>query len=225
MERSEQINELASALVAFKKACPPIKKESTVKVATKTGSSYSFEYADLSTIDSAINEPLTANGLAVSQLVEEPGVLTTILLHSSGQFISTRSVLPPGNVSDKQAIGGVITYLRRYALTAILGIVADEDDDGNYANGNSAQKVAAKPAAKPVAKPASKPAPSTPEEAPTELLKLTTEIKAKMIEAIKAGRHEQVSARLKDYDISLGDRTELNTLISQAKQNTGSSAS
>ena len=208
MERSTEINELAKALAAFKAACPKIKQESTVKVATKTGSSYSFKYADLATIDEAVTPELSKNGLSVTQLVGGPGELTTFLMHSSGQFISTTSTMPVSNVSDKQAIGGVITYLRRYAIAAILGIVSDEDDDANYASNNAAQKVS---------KPAVKAAPVQQNVEPEEKKPLTKDIKDKMITAIKNGEWATVEERLSNYTVSLGDKTELATLISTEK--------
>lgn len=213
MERSTEINELAKALAKFKRDCPKIKQESTVKVATKTGNSYSFNYADLATIDEAISKPLSDNGLSISQLVEGPGSLTTILMHESGQYITTQSTMPVGQVTDKQAIGGVITYLRRYALTAILGIVSDEDDDGNYASGNQVQK-----AAKPAGKQASpKQEPKQEPQGEVEKKPLTKDIKDKMIAAIKNGEWGAVEERLSNYSVSLGDRTELATLISTEK--------
>jgi hypothetical protein len=213
MERSTEINELAKALAKFKGSCPKIKQESTVKVALKTGGSYSFKYADLATIDEAVTPALSANGLSVTQLVGSPGELTTFLMHESGQFISTTSTMPVGNVSDKQVIGGVITYLRRYAIAAILGIVSDEDDDANYASGtgNTASKASKPAAAKQSEKKAVEPG------EPEEKKPLTKDIKDKMIAAIKAGDWETVESRLSNYTVSLGDKTELSTLISTEK--------
>ena len=232
MERSEQLNELAAALASFKSQCPKIKQESTVSVATKSGGSYKFKYADLATIDSVITIPLSGNGLSVTQLVEEPGVVTTMLLHKSGQFISTTSRMPMTGVTDKQAIGGVITYLRRYALAAILGIVSDEDDDANYASGNTATRIPepvkkVSPTAKQVAVKAIVTEVKEVLDAPTavEPIPLTKEIKSAMVKAIKDGKYQDVEERLVKYSLSLGDKTELATLISQAKvKNSGSPA-
>lgn len=46
----------------------------------------------------------------------------------------------PSNTADAQSIGSAITYAKRYAFCAILGIVADDDEDANIASGNTAQK-------------------------------------------------------------------------------------
>lgn len=143
MEKSESINELAAALVKFNQELPKIDLNSTVKVQTKTGGSYSFNYADLPHIKSICNPVLVKHGLAVSQLIENGGHLTTMLVHTSGQYImSTMSI---GDVSNKnmQEYGSQITYCRRYSYCSILGIVAEDDDDANSSEGNSFTKTEA----------------------------------------------------------------------------------
>jgi ribosome-binding ATPase YchF (GTP1/OBG family) len=67
------------------------------------------------------------------QFPVEENQLETIILHTSGQWISERFYMKPSK-SDPQAYGSVITYQRRYALSAILGLNTDEDDDGNRAS-------------------------------------------------------------------------------------------
>ena len=139
MERSEQIDQLATALSKFQGSLEQPKLNSTVKVKTRTGGEYSFKYADLSECKAAAKKPLSENGLAVTQLIEDDYSLLTVLMHSSGQWISSRVKMPisePG----AQAIGSAITYAKRYAFCAILGIVADDDEDGNLSQGNTAQK-------------------------------------------------------------------------------------
>ena len=115
---------------------------------TKTNPHLQNRYADLSDIIDVIRDPLSQNGLAFSQLVNA-GVLTTILMHESGQSLTAETSL----MIDKQTMqgmGSAITYARRYALSAILGIAADDDDDGNGAN---RQQAAAKPPAQPITPP------------------------------------------------------------------------
>jgi hypothetical protein len=74
---------------------------------------------------------LSANGLAFVQTISD-GVLHTRLLHTSGQWIASEHPLP---MSGKpQEIGSALTYARRYSLSALLGIAADEDDDANAAS-------------------------------------------------------------------------------------------
>ena len=143
MERSEQIDQLATALAKFQGALEQPKMNSTVKVKTRTGGEYSFKYADLAECKAAAKRPLAENGLAVTQLIEDDYSLLTMLVHSSGQWISSRVKMPIME-QGAQAVGSAITYAKRYAFCAILGIVADDDEDGNLSEGNSAQKREAK---------------------------------------------------------------------------------
>ena len=137
MERSEHINELATALAKFQGQLEQPKMNSTVKVKTRTGGEYSFKYADLSECKAAARKALSDNGLSVTQLVEDDYSVNTMLMHSSGQWISSRLRMPVNtNVAEAQTIGAAITYAKRYAFCAILGIVADDDNDANEACGN-----------------------------------------------------------------------------------------
>lgn len=146
MERSEHINELATALAKFQGQLEQPKMNSTVKVKTRTGGEYSFKYADLSECKAAARKALSENGLSVTQLVEDDYSVNTMLLHSSGQWISSRLRMPVNtNVADSQTIGAAITYAKRYAFCAILGIVADDDNDANEACGNLFTKQQAQP--------------------------------------------------------------------------------
>ena len=100
-------------------------------------------YADLASIWDACREPLTKNGLSVTQLISAGGAVikvTTILLHATGQFISTELTMK-ADKETPQALGSAITYARRYSLAAIVGISSD-DDDGNTSSG---KPVVAKP--------------------------------------------------------------------------------
>src|SRR5690606_30331183 len=87
---------------------------------------------------------LKKHGLAFSQFVDDGG-LTTILLHESGEWIEARTSFDGISYSTAQELGSAITYLRRYALTAALGIAADEDDDGNVNAGNTYQRASRGP--------------------------------------------------------------------------------
>lgn len=100
------------------------------------------DYADLATVIDTARQALAANGLSVTQTFmpfgEDGGMmLVTTLGHKSGQF--QRSYLPmKGNVQP-QALASTATYLKRVAMCAILGIAADDDDDGQQANVNHAE--------------------------------------------------------------------------------------
>lgn len=129
----DHIGELALALAKAQAAFPSITRSREVTVTTKAGGSYSFKYAPLDSIFAAIRKPLADNDLAVTQLLDGSS-LTTLLLHGSGAVLTSRVPIVSG--SGIQEFGSAITYLRRYALQAILGIAADDDDDGNAAAGN-----------------------------------------------------------------------------------------
>lgn len=135
MFMSAEIDQIAAALSEFQSELkqPELSKEVSVK--TRTGSSYTFKYADLSTCVKAAVPAMKKTGLAVTQLIIG-GTLTTLLVHKSGQWF--KSELQIGNSPDYQALGSAITYLKRYSYCAILGIVADTDDDANAACGNEA---------------------------------------------------------------------------------------
>lgn len=139
MDKSEEIDKLAIALAKFQGSLEQPSLNSEVKVRTKTGGEYKFKYADLSECKRAAKQPLADNELSVCQLIEDDYSIRTILLHSSGQWISSK-VRMPSNTADAQSIGSAITYAKRYAFCAILGIVADDDEDANIASSNSAQK-------------------------------------------------------------------------------------
>ena len=124
MNTSEQIDELAGALA---KAQGMMENA----VMNRTNPHFKSKYADLAAIFDAARKPLSANGLAIVQTIGD-GVLHTRLLHTSGQWIASEHPLP---MSGKpQEIGSALTYARRYSLSALLGIAADEDDDANAAS-------------------------------------------------------------------------------------------
>lgn len=134
---SESINEISAALSAFQGSVEQPKLEKEVKVNKKAGGFYTFKYADLSACAKAATPALKSNGLSVCQLISD-GKLVTILSHKSGQWFKSELMLP-NQTTDYQAYGSAITYLKRYSYCAILGIVADTDDDANLACGNQAE--------------------------------------------------------------------------------------
>jgi len=96
---------------------------------------FKSKYADLASCLDAIKEPFAKNGLCITQVVyteNDKYFLKTILAHKSGEFIeSNMQIMLTKN--DIQGLGSGITYTRRYALQAIAGLGAD-DDDGNEAS-------------------------------------------------------------------------------------------
>jgi hypothetical protein len=127
MNHSEQLNELGAALAKAQGQIEGAKKDSANPFFKST-------YADLASVWEACRKPLSDNGLSVIQCPEESDsgiAIETMLLHSSGQWKTSRYCVPVSK-ADAQAVGSAITYGRRYALAAMVG-VAPEDDDGNAA--------------------------------------------------------------------------------------------
>jgi len=124
MEKSNEIIELAKALSLFQTKMDKIDK-------TEVNPFYKSRYAGLPSILEAIQIPMAESGLVFSQHPDK-GELTTILIHTeSGQYMMSSYEIHPVKV-DPQGIGSAITYAKRYALTAILGLNVDEaDNDGN----------------------------------------------------------------------------------------------
>jgi hypothetical protein len=123
--KSAEINELAAALSVA---------QGSMKFATKdsTNPHYKSDYADLASVWEAIRKPLSDNGLAVSQLPMGDH-LHTLLMHKSGQWVSSETPIKCQIPTNPQAYGSGLTYARRYALAAITGITQG-DDDGNAAS-------------------------------------------------------------------------------------------
>lgn len=143
--RSDETDKLFAAFAKFQGEMKSVKMDSEVKVSTKTGGSYSFKYATLGALVDATKPHLSKNGLAVTQVLSGR-TLSTILVHSSGQFIGAESALL-FEPTDPQKYGSLISYVRRYAYASILGLVSDEDDDGNIANDNKFERTPANGAA------------------------------------------------------------------------------
>ena len=136
-----QSNELKDLALALSKA------QSEIVGALKDAANPFFKskYADLPSVWDAIRAPLTKNGLAVVQATDvregQTGVVTT-LMHSTGQWIQGFYPLNPIK-NDPQGMGSAMTYARRYALAAMVGVV-QIDDDGEAAMGRNPLQQSAK---------------------------------------------------------------------------------
>ena len=149
MNKSESITNLVTALTAFQGKITAVKKDATNPF-------YKSRYATLDTIWEAIRKPLSENGLSVAQTMgvmqDGKSVLETTLYHTSGEWISGTQLVNPVK-DDPQSLGSAISYARRYSLSAILGLVSDDDDDANTATKPEPVKsttTAVKDTAKPV---------------------------------------------------------------------------
>ncbi len=126
MQKSDSIKNIAKALMTFHLKVDVIKKDAKNPF-------FKSSYASLSNILEAINDPLIEAGLSFTQLPTGENGLTTILMHGeSGEFMEAEYTMKPVK-DDPQGRGSVITYQRRYALAAVLGLNIDDDDDGNAA--------------------------------------------------------------------------------------------
>ena len=149
MIRSTEISELALALVEAQAEFSAVPKGSTNPF-------FKSKYAALPDVVASASPVLAKHGLAVTQGISfQQGfsdnanvlhdTLTTTLIHKSGQWIESEMPLHLPK-QDPQGQGSAVTYARRYAYMAILGLVADDDDDGNSA---SRPKVQSQPSFKP----------------------------------------------------------------------------
>ena len=136
MKKSESILKISKALIEFRK---------DVKQPMKDADNPYFKskYVPLENVVEAIDEVAPSKGLAFTQwaLNDEQGRVgvATLLLHDSGEFIEYDPVFMNADKNTPQGAGSLITYLKRYTLSAIFGITSDEDDDGNQATGNKSK--------------------------------------------------------------------------------------
>lgn len=128
MRTSETIDALSKALAAAQ-------GEMENATLNRVNPHFKSKYADLAAIRDAVLPALSKNGLAVTQVTDFDGEsfrLVTRLMHGdSGQWIE--GVYPLTAAANPQAMGSQLTYARRYSLSAIAGISADEDDDAELA--------------------------------------------------------------------------------------------
>jgi hypothetical protein len=106
-----------------------------------TNPHFKTAYADLASVWDACRAPLANAGLSIVQLVSSDpthAIIETILAHASGEWVSSTLAVPLTK-SDAQGLGSAITYGRRYALAAIVG-VCPADDDGEAAVARPAQR-------------------------------------------------------------------------------------
>lgn len=128
--QSESIAKLAEALAKAQGMMKPAGKG-------KENPYFKSNYADLPAVWEAAREALSKNGLSVIQTTDYDSgdsFVVTTLAHSTGEWISGRYKIKPVK-DDPQGFGSAVTYARRYAFCAIVGVTAeDEDDDGNAAS-------------------------------------------------------------------------------------------
>lgn len=191
--KSETIGKLAEALAKAQSEMSNAAKD-------KNNPFFKSKYADLTSVWDACRDPLTKNGLAVTQIIaiyEQGGViLKSVLLHSSGEWVeSMMPVVPVKN--DPQSMGSAITYARRFALSALVGVAPGDDDDGNEASGRSHEPV------RPKMEPKASVAPKMPIAPPIDNPRISRDQAAELVALCKdAGEtKEDMATHLKSYKI------------------------
>ena len=125
------------SLAAFQQECPVIHKATT---------GYGYTYADLPTIFNVINPLLQKHGLGFTQLIDGNYIVTILFHADAGEEIVSKTPIPQdvklAKMNDFQVLGSAVTYIRRYALSSMLGIVTDKDID---AGGEQKPKEVKKP--------------------------------------------------------------------------------
>jgi len=99
-----------------------------------TNPHYKNKYASFAGIVKAIAPHMQIAGLCFTQTISDLILTTRIICAADGSEIVSTLALPVSGNATAQGIGAAITYTKRYALCAILGIVGDDEDDGNTAN-------------------------------------------------------------------------------------------
>jgi ERF superfamily len=191
---SEQIDLITAALA---------KAQSEIENPSKESRNPHFKssYADLANVLEVCREPLSKNGLCIAQPLSFEGdkiFLVTILSHTSGQWMKSFIPLPiqkPGS----QEIGSCITYMRRYSLSALVGIF-QEDDDAEIAEGRESDRA------------------TIPEEDPTKISSKQKGLLSGLLSQLNDGSYAtKVCAKLKISDIYEIPRHKFSELIDHLK--------
>lgn len=150
MKTSEQVGKLNAAMAKMQAALDVAKKDAANPY-------FKSKYCDLTGVWDVLRKPLTDNGLSVVQCPDEvDGKLMLVTrISCEDQWLESCMpvTIPDSKKTDPQAVGSAITYARRYAISAICGVVADIDDDAEAA----VDRKPAVPTQKPTPKPQQKP--------------------------------------------------------------------
>ncbi|HCW7487196.1 TPA: ERF family protein [Staphylococcus aureus] len=134
MNKSETVVEINKAMVAFRKEVKQPLKD-------KNNPFFKSKYVPLENVVEAIDEAATPHGLSYTQWalndVDGRVGVATMLMHESGEYIEYDPVFMNAEKNTPQGAGSLISYLKRYSLSAIFGITSDQDDDGNEASGKN----------------------------------------------------------------------------------------
>lgn len=142
---SAEIGELAAALASAQAELSPASKNAQ-------NPHLKNRYADIAAVYEAIRETLPKHGLSVSQIImphESKARVRTLLMHKSGQWLASECLMPLDRNGGPQGMGSAITYARRYSLSAIVGVVSEDDDDAEAAQPRRQQQAQPQPRREP----------------------------------------------------------------------------
>ena len=124
---------LAAALVAALAELTIVAANRTAKIPTKDGGKYEYDYADIGDVVKLTRPVLAEHGLVALTPVHahDNGLACTVkIIHAGSDGVLDLGPFPFPHGRDAQATGSMVTYHRRYALVAALGMAAGDDDDG-----------------------------------------------------------------------------------------------
>lgn len=127
MNQSNEIDQIAAAIAKAQASMGSATKNSSGQVRGNRN----YKYADLAAIVDTYRQPFAEQGLSVVQRPQpsDTGVrIQTMILHTSGQWIADDGLYMPADQNNPQAYGSAMTYARRYGISALVGIVTDDDD-------------------------------------------------------------------------------------------------
>jgi hypothetical protein len=130
MKTSDNVDKIFPAFVAFQAEMPPVPKDSI-------NPHFRNKYASLGAITEATRPVLAKHGLAYTQgmaIVDGVQVMFTRIIHQSGQWMEDGGYALNPTKNDPQGMGSAVTYARRYTIGSTLGIITEDDDDGNRAS-------------------------------------------------------------------------------------------
>lgn len=186
MEKSETIGNLTLALSKVQAQLRPAKENSKNPF-------FKSSYADLGSVWDSVRNLLADNELAIIQMPTDVGGVTTILSHSSGEFISSTMYIP--SKEDAHGVGSAISYARRYALASFVGVVTGDDD------GNGAVKGT----------------PTTTSKKSTSKPKLTDSQYKGMMKAIEDGKGSVVEQKMAGYTMTKTQEDKLSKVLKLSK--------
>lgn len=187
---SEKKENLFTALAKFQQECPAIHK------GTK---GYGYTYADLAQIFEVINPLLKKHGLGFTQPIRGNSIHTTIFHIKTGETLEGSIDIPEGGqlkgMNEFQTMGSAITYLRRYSISSILGLVTDVDNDAGGEQTKPSKKA--------------QPKKNT----------LTSERFTKALDALTNGK--TTAEKIKGYDLTKEQAKQLDEFINLMDMNNG----